>query len=310
MALLEVIKAEARYYGSKFELKDVDFVLDKGQRLVVYGAENSGKTTLLRVLCGLEEYCGGSITLDGTPLKELTQKEMNVGFTFDARILDGKATVQDTISYPMKLRGVEQRLIDGYIEKTADKCNLPMQSPIKDLNDMQVAKLILARLFAIERKLYLIDDVWKDLPDKDKREVIAFLKGNIEGKSVIIATDDRTLAREIVQDKVIVLTEKQVLRALSSEEISERPLNMQSAHFAGYELHLGRLAKVEGNYFADLYGQLYGVARPIDDIYVDKKVCFAIRRSGALGETDEVGDGEVMSFYYDKDNERIISHLR
>ena len=307
MALLEVTKVDIKYYGSSFELRDVNLTLSKGQSLVVYGMENSGKTTLLRSLCGLEEYCSGSILLEGIELKELSQKDMDVGFTFDRRVLESKATVEDTISYPMKLRGIESRAIERYLDMTASRLDLPLQLQIKSLSDLQVAKLILARLFAVDRRLYLIDDVWKDLPKDEQNLVIAYLKENIRGKSVIVATDDRALARDISSDNIVVLSDKQVLPVLSLEEISNRPLNMQSACFAGYELHLGQLIKVEDDYFASLYGGQYKVAKPIGDVYVGKKVCFAIKRSGEPSEKKEVGDGVVMSFYYDSSNERIIS---
>ncbi|MDE6275326.1 MAG: ATP-binding cassette domain-containing protein [Clostridia bacterium] len=307
MALLEVTNVDARYYGSSFELKDVNLTLSKGQRLVICGRENSGKTTLLRVLCGLEEYCGGSILLEGKQLKNLSQKDMDVGFTFDRRVLDNKATAKDAISYPMKLRNAPTQDIESYLESTSSRCNIPMQSQIKDLSDMQVAMLILARLFAAQRRLYIVDDVWKDLSQVEKEAAFDYLTEQIRDKSVIVATDDIVFAKRISTERVVVLTDKQVLPMLSAEEIGKRPLNMQSAIFAGYELHIGELTKIEDCYFASLYGEQYEVAKPIGDIYVGKKVCFAIRRLGGPCKEDEVGDGMVMSFYYDLDNERIIT---
>ena len=307
MALLEVTKVDMRYYGSSFALHDVNLSLDNGERLVIYGRENSGKTTLLRVLCGLEEYDQGNILLGGAELNELSQKQMDIGFSFDSRILDSKASASDLISYPMKLRGMRQEDIDCYLESVTSKCNISMQAKVKDLSETQIAMLILARLFAVERRLYLIDDVWKDLSQEEKGVVTKYLMENIRGKSAIVATDDSSLASEISTDKIVVVTDKQVLPMLSLEEITRRPLNIQSAIFAGYELHIGQLAKTDDGYFADLYGNQYPVSKPIGDVYVGKRVCFAIKRSGEPCESQEVGNGEVMSFYYDVDVERIIT---
>ncbi|MDE7348180.1 MAG: ATP-binding cassette domain-containing protein [Clostridia bacterium] len=307
MALLEVSKVGFKYYGSDFELRDVDLSLDKGEKLVIYGCENAGKTTLLRILCGLEKYDCGSILLEGAELKELSQKDMNVGFSFDRRILEGKALAEDVISFPMKLRNISSESVADYLKRVSEKYNIPLQMRIKDLSDLQVAILILARLFAVNRRLYLVDDVWKDLSQEEKIIVFDFLKENIAGKSVIIATDDTDFAKELTTDKVVVTTDKEVAPMMSLEEISARPLNMQSAIFAGYELHIGRLIKVEDNYFAELYGKEYAVAQPIGDIYVDKRVCFAVKRSGGPCDVQEVGEGIVMNFYYDVDNEKVIS---
>ena len=307
MALLEVSKVDFQYYGSSFGLQDVNLTLNKGERLALYGCENAGKTTLLRVLCGLEEYYRGSILLDGVELKELSQKDMDIGFSFDRRILDGKDIASDVISYPMKLRNMPSDYVESYLKQVSEKCKIPLTSQIKDMSDAQVVMLILARLFAVDRRIYLIDDVWKDLPEDDKFEVYGVIAENLKGKSAIISTDDSDFAMKISTGSVLVLTERQVLPMLTVEEILKRPLNMQSAVFAGYELHIGQLVKTEEEYFADICGKLYPVSRPMGEIYVGKRVCFAVKRLGERCDTEDVGNGEVMNFYYDVDNERIIS---
>ncbi|MDE6473781.1 MAG: ATP-binding cassette domain-containing protein [Clostridia bacterium] len=307
MALLEVSKVDFQYYGSSFGLQDVNLSLNESDRLVIYGRENSGKTTLLRLLCGLEEYCRGSILLDDAELNQLSQKDMNIGFSFDSRILDGKSSVEDVISYPMKLRNLQSEDIVDYLNSVSDRCNLPMQSQINNLSEMQVAMVIIARLFAVDRRMYLVDDVWKDLPQEEKTIVIDFLKEKIADKSVIVATDDSAMAKQISTDRIVVLSDSEALNMMSMEDIVSRPLNMQSAIFAGYELHIGQLIKIDGQCFAEICGNVYPVNPPIGDVYVGKRVCFAVRREGEPCETEEVGDATVMSFYYDIDNERIIS---
>lgn len=307
MALLEVSKVDFQYYGSSFGLQDVNLSLNEGDRLIIYGRENSGKTTLLRMLCGLEEYCRGSILLDGADIKELSQKDMNIGFSFDSRILDGKALVGDVISYPMKLRNANSDDIVAYLKRVSDRCNIPMQLQIRNLSNVQVAAVIIARLFAVDRRIYLVDDVWKDMSEDEKSMVFDFLKENIADKSVIIATDDSAMARQIFADGIVVLSDGEALPMMSEEDIVSRPLNMQSAIFAGYELHIGLLSKTGDRYFADICGKEYLVSAPIGEVYVGKRVCFAVKREGESCEAEEVGDAKVMTFYYDVDNERIIS---
>ncbi len=307
MALLEVKDFDIRYYGSSFELNGVNLSLNKGESLVIYGRENSGKTTLLRALCGLEDYAKGNALLDGIELNKLSQKDMDIGFSFDKSILDGKSLAGDIISLPMKLRGISQNRIDSYLRAMAERCNLPMQAQVKDLSDLQVTMLILARLFSVDRRLYLVDDVWKDLPEDEKRLVEDFLIENVKDRSVVVATDDRILAKRVSLDRILVLADREVAPTLSFEEIVAKPINMQSAILAGYELHIGELVKNDNNYFANICAEQFAVSQPISDIYIGKRVCFAIKRLGEVSDKDEVGDGEVMSFYYDIGVERIIS---
>ena len=139
MALIEVKDVDFRYFGSDFELNGVNFSLSKGDRLIIYGREGVGKTTLLRLLCGLEDYCHGSIYLDGIELNELSQKDMDIGYSFDKRILDAKSQVEDIISMPMKLRKVSQDTIDDHLQSVAKRCDLPMDAQVGALSELQIA---------------------------------------------------------------------------------------------------------------------------------------------------------------------------
>ena len=56
MTLLKVTNADVSYYGSSFSLTDVNLTLEEGEKVVVYGREGCGKTTLLRTLAKLEDY--------------------------------------------------------------------------------------------------------------------------------------------------------------------------------------------------------------------------------------------------------------
>lgn len=305
MTLLKVTNADVSYYGSSFSLTDVNLTLEEGEKVVVYGREGCGKTTLLRTLAKLEEYTSGDIYVEGGSLKGLCQKELDFGYTFDSSVLSQKDVVADVISYPMRLRGVPQSKIDGYLGKVSGELSLPLDGKVSQLSQLQVAKLIIARLFCVKRRLYLVDEVWKDLPCDEKMQVIDILTRYLEGKSAVIATDDVDVFKALGIDSVIVLSSGSATRQTAYDRLAKRPTNMESAIFCGYELHIGRLERSGERYCADIEGIKYSVVKPISDVFVGKNVCFVIK-----GEELQESAGKlsvVKDVYYDLQSERIIA---
>ena len=91
--LLALEGVEASYYGADFSIMNVNISLDKGETLVVYGREGSGKTLILRTVAGLENYKSGNIYLDSKKIQEIAVKDRDFGFTFDFSSLGKKKTV-------------------------------------------------------------------------------------------------------------------------------------------------------------------------------------------------------------------------
>ena len=98
--LLDVKHIRVNYIGGYKGLDDVSLVLKEGERLIVYGLDGCGKTTLLRTLAGLEEY-DGEIMYDGANIDGISLKDRNIGFTFDKKSLNKNKTVYQILSYPM-----------------------------------------------------------------------------------------------------------------------------------------------------------------------------------------------------------------
>lgn len=304
MTLLSVKNVDVGYYGSGFSIKNINLSLDKGESVIIYSRENFGKTTVLRTLAKLEDYQKGEIYVENKPLREYSQKDLDFGYTFDESVLPQKSSVADVISYPMRLRGLSDGEINAYLSKVETRYGLKCDSKIYQLTDEQKTLLIIARLFSVERRLYLIDDVWKDLEISQKLNIAGIIKENIAGKSAVIATGDKEIFDALGVNAVVVLSDGYATEQTNYQELMQMPPDMESAIFCDYELHVGKLEKKEGNYFALLENNYYEVSRPISDVFADKDVCFAIKRRKDEMENQEFA---VEKFFYDLKSERIIS---
>lgn len=298
MTLVKARNLDISYYGSDFEISGVNLSLDSGKRLAVYGREGVGKTALLRALARLEEYRSGEIYLLDKPLRQYSHKDMNFGYTFDSSVLKKNQSVREIVSYPMKLREKSLMQIDAYLDEIRMKYGLSADSKVSELSGESVAALITARLFCVERQVYLVDDFWKDLPKEGKDIAVGRLKAELSGKTAIIAASEPDVIENLACDEIIVLSKGEASAQMSLEQIRLRPTNMESAILCGYKLYVGVLEKLDGCYFANIDGRRYAVEKPFSDVFAGKRVCFAL-----CGE----GDSQVKDFYYDLLSERIIT---
>ena len=295
--LLVLDNVETAYIGSDYSIRDVYLSMDKDDVLTLYGREGSGKTLLLRTIAGLEEIKSGRILLHGKELGEIDFKDRDFGFTFDFCSLSKNKTVEQILEYPMRLRGYDDHRIANTINSVVNTFSLCKENNVDGMNDFEKVKLLLARLFCIPRRLYLVDDVWKDLRQEEQDEISDLLQNVVLNKSVIVATQDTAFARKFGKNNIAVVANGECVGNCSLQTMMARPKNIESAIVCGYSIYMDVLGKNEQGYYASVDGNLYSVERPISDIYVGKKVCFAFEEGiGAKG------------FYYDKNCEKIISH--
>ena len=85
-------------------LEDVSFDVSEGESLVLLGASGSGKTTILRIIAGLEQPDKGRVILHGQDMTELPARERGVGVIFQAYALFPRMTVEKNIAYGLKIR--------------------------------------------------------------------------------------------------------------------------------------------------------------------------------------------------------------
>ncbi|MDE7079523.1 MAG: ATP-binding cassette domain-containing protein [Clostridia bacterium] len=294
--LLALDDVETAYIGSDFSISHISLAMDKGEVLTLYGREGSGKTLLLRCVAGLEEIKSGKILLDGNELGEIDFKDRDIGFTFDFSSLNKNQTVGQILEYPMRLRNYDDERIEDCINNVVNAFSLNKEENVNGMSDFDKVKLLLARLFCIPRRLYLVDDVWKDLQQEKQEEIADILQDVVLNKSVVIATQDVNFARKLGKRNIAVVANGECTSNRSLENAALRPENIESAIVCGYSIYMDVLGKNEQGYYANIDGKFYSVDKPLSDIYVGKKVCFAFEEGiGAKG------------FYYDKDCEQIIS---
>src|SRR6185312_10466599 len=94
----------SKRFGKTTVLENISFDVSEGEALVLFGASGSGKTTILRVIAGLEQPYTGKVILHGKDVTELPARERGVGVIFQSYALFPKMNVEKNIGYGLKIR--------------------------------------------------------------------------------------------------------------------------------------------------------------------------------------------------------------
>jgi sulfate transport system ATP-binding protein len=112
------VAASVRSVSKSFKgtnvLEDIDFNVADGESLVLLGASGSGKTTILRIIAGLEEPDTGRVILHGKDVTELPARERGVGVIFQSYALFPRMTVEQNIGYGLRIRLRPHKEIKGW----------------------------------------------------------------------------------------------------------------------------------------------------------------------------------------------------
>src|SRR5438270_5163293 len=98
-------------------LEDVSFDVSEGESLVLLGASGSGKTTILRIIAGLEQPDSGRVILHGKDVTDLPARERGVGVILQAYALFPRMTVEKNIAYGLKIRHRSRKDIRATVDR-------------------------------------------------------------------------------------------------------------------------------------------------------------------------------------------------
>jgi len=201
-------------------LKGIDLNIKSGELVSIMGSSGSGKSTLLNILGMLDNYDGGSYTLDGKLIKDLSEKKAAIyrsqflGFVFQSFNLINFKTAWENVSLPLYYQKVPrskrkelalQRLEEVGLLDWAE--HLP-----SEMSGGQKQRVAIARALIADPKVILADEPTGALDSVTSMEVLDLLKKvNASGKTVIIVTHENEIAAET--ERIIRLKDGRIISA-------------------------------------------------------------------------------------------------
>jgi len=197
--MLKVKSIFVSFTKEYYTLNDLSFELSSGEKMLIVGNKESGKTALLRVLLGLEPLSKGEVFYKNISLEKLDfQNDISVGYLPAVPAFLEKKSVEDNIEYIIKLRTKDKTYISAKTQNALVEYGLDFirKKKVKELSYFDRIKLALARLSTRNLDILLVDDVFVKLSSMEKDKLIKQIKSVIKNQSCtsLIMTESEEVA--------------------------------------------------------------------------------------------------------------------
>lgn len=192
-----------KHFGSKQVIKDLNLTIPDGQILAIVGPSGGGKTTLLRILAGLEKADSGTFLLDGEAFDpaNLKNQEQVVGVVFQDFQLFPHLSVLDNITLaPRMVLKQEKAACNQEAERLAGLLDIQeqLQQYPYQLSGGQKQRLAIARAMAMNPKVLAYDEPTSALDPELRQQVEKLILSLKEdGVTQIVVTHDMQFAENI-----------------------------------------------------------------------------------------------------------------
>src|SRR5437762_8590946 len=226
----------SKFFGKTSVLQNISFHVAEGEALVLLGASGSGKTTILRIIAGLEQPYTGKVMLHGKDVTELPARERGVGVIFQSYALFPKITVEKNIGYGLRIRRRRRKEIKNTVNELLSLVQLEehRKKYPSQLSGGQQQRVAIARTLAYKPEVLLFDEPFGALDAQTRvhlrREIRALLK-KVNVPAIFI-THDQEEALEL-GDRIAVINTGHIEQIGTPEEIYNHPATEYVATFLG-----------------------------------------------------------------------------
>ena len=218
--------------GGEVHLKDINLELESGSRYVVLGHTLAGKTSLLRLIAGLDKPTKGRILQDGADVTKVPVRKRNVAMVYQQFINYPSLTVYDNIASPLKLAGIDKNEIDKRVKDSAAvlKLNNLLDRLPSELSGGQQQRTAIARALVKDSDLLLLDEPLVNLDYKLRESLREELTEIFMQKdAIVVYTTTEPSEALMLGGNIIVMDEGRILQNGPTPKVYHNPGTMKAA---------------------------------------------------------------------------------
>jgi sulfate transport system ATP-binding protein len=316
------VRGLTKRFGAFVALDDVSLVVPSGELVALLGPSGGGKTTLLRIIAGLETPDAGTIHFHGEDTTTRHVRERQVGFVFQHYALFRHMSVFENVAFGLRVQPRHIRPGDPEIRRRVMELLALVQLDFladrfpSQLSGGQRQRVALARALAVQPKVLLLDEPFGALDARVRKELRRWLRrlhDEVHVTSVFV-THDQEEAMEVA-DRVVIINEGRIAQEGTPQQVYETPASPFVYGFLGDvnlfhgRLHRGRMTlggtELEAPEFAEAIDQNALAYVRTHDLEVSpvsqgpwsfEAVVRHLRFHGAsvLLELDRIADGQIL----------------
>ena len=240
VSFLEVKNLTKRYHGEAEPcVRDFNLEVEQGEICVLLGASGCGKSTVLKVIAGLEDAQAGTVSIDGEPMDGIAPEKRPVAMVFQKALLFRNMTVEQNVNFaPRVNRTMKKDELARKTERMLELVGLAGMGAKKAtaLSGGQEQRVSLARALMVEPKLLLLDEPLSALDASLRESMQGYIRAlNREtGTTMVLVTHDQQEAIALA-DRIAVMHDGRIVQIGSPHEFYERPSTEYVASFFGWK---------------------------------------------------------------------------
>lgn len=224
------------YSGGERALHTLDLEVKEGELIVFTGSSGSGKSTVLRILAGLEEETGGEIYLDGKRADGTSPKERNVSYFSQNYVLKSGSDVHENLAYGLNIRKAPEEFIERKVEAVAELFSLTdvLNKKPKQLTGLQRFRVALGRTVVREPKLYLFDEPISGFDEKARAQIRGeLIKLHTRLGATFLYATRSALEAMTLATRIVLLKDGFVQQIDTPQNLYDYPVNQYVASYIG-----------------------------------------------------------------------------
>ena len=234
-------------FGDFVALENVSVEVPAGSLTALLGPSGGGKSTLLRIIAGLESPDEGQVCIEGREMTGVSPQERGVGFVFQHYAAFKHMTVRENVAFGLRIRKRPKADVNRRVDELLGLVQLSQfgsRYP-SELSGGQRQRMALARALAVEPSVLLLDEPFGALDANVREELRAWLRRlHLEMPvTTLFVTHDQEEAMELA-DQIVVVSHGRVEQAGTPTELYDSPANDFVMNFIGPVTRLdGRLVR-------------------------------------------------------------------
>lgn len=283
------------YDKTKVIINNINLDIKDKEFIVLVGASGCGKSTILRMIAGLEEITSGEIYIGDRLVNNIHPKDRDIAFVFQSYALYPHMSVYDNIAFGLKMRKTDKKVIDEKVKEVAEILDLTqyLNRKPKQLSGGQRQRVALGRAMVRNPKVFLMDEPLSNLDAKlrvQMRSEIKKLHRKLD-TTFIYVTHDQTEALTM-GDRIVVLDKGIIQQVDTPKNIYSNPSNTFVAGFIGQMNFINAKIEDEGLKFCDT---IFNINEDLRSRFGDRKeLTIGIRPENMIiGETKLTAEVEI-----------------
>ncbi len=227
-----VLENVGKVVAGETHLHNITLNFESGSRNVLLGRTLSGKTSLLRLMAGLDRPTTGRIRTGGKDVTGVSVRKRSVAMVYQQFINYPSLTIYKNIASPLKIAGMDKAEIDRRVHKTAEMLHLEnfLDRLPTELSGGQQQRVAIARALVKETDLLLLDEPLVNLDYKLREELRAELQEIFEQReAIVVYTTTEPTEALMLGGNIVVIDEGRILQTGATPHVYHSPSTTRTA---------------------------------------------------------------------------------